>query len=77
MVPDRTWAQINRLKSSGRKFVIVSLSASLNMCYVYSKEPSPRDRSFEYPLHIFWLRNKKMIFNYAFLSEGLIVSNSH
>ena len=27
------------------------------------KEPSQRDGSFEYPQHIFWLRNKKIIFS--------------
>ena len=32
-------------------------SIGLNMCFGYSKEP-PRD-SFEYPQHMFWLRNKK------------------
>ena len=30
------------------------------MCFGCSKEPSHRDGSFEYPLHMFWLRNKKM-----------------
>ena len=29
------------------------------MCFVCSKEPSHRDGSFEYPQHMFWLRNKK------------------
>ena len=29
------------------------------MCFGCSKEPSHRDGSFEYPKHIFWLRNKK------------------
>ena len=28
-----------------------------------SKEPSHRDGSFEYPQHMFWLRNKKIIFS--------------
>ena len=29
------------------------------MCFGCSKEPSHRDDSFEYPQHMFWLRNKK------------------
>ena len=28
------------------------------MCFGCSKEPSHRDGSFEYPKHMFWLRNK-------------------
>ena len=30
-----------------------------------------RDGSFEYPQHMFWLRNKKLIFNYTLYSSGL------
>ena len=29
------------------------------MCFGCSKERSYRDGSFEYPQHMFWLRNKK------------------
>ena len=29
------------------------------MCFGCSKEPSHRDGSFEYPQHMFWLKNKK------------------
>ena len=29
------------------------------MCFGCSEEPSHRDGSFEYPQHMFWLRNKK------------------
>ena len=29
------------------------------MCFGHLKEPSRRDGSFEYPQHMFWLRNKK------------------
>ena len=36
-----------------------------------SNESSHRDGSFEYPQHMFWSRNKKNIFNYALLSQGL------
>ena len=28
------------------------------MCFGHSKEPSHHDRSFEYPQHMVWLRNK-------------------
>ena len=42
-----------------RKIVIIFLSISLNMCFVCSKETSIPDGSFEYPQHMFWLRNKK------------------
>ena len=42
-----------------RKIVIIFLPTSLNMCFGCSKVPSHRDGSFEYPQHMFWLRNKK------------------
>ena len=42
-----------------RKIAIVLLSISLNMCFGCSKEPSHWDGSFEYPQHMFWLRNTK------------------
>ena len=41
------------------KIVIIFLSISLNMCFGCSKELSHRDSSFEYPKHMFCLRNKK------------------
>ena len=41
------------------------------MCFVCSKEPSHGDGSFEYPQHMFWLRNKKINFSSALLSGGL------
>ena len=41
------------------KIAIIFLPISLNMCFGCSKEPSHRDDSFEYPQHMFWLRNKK------------------
>ena len=46
------------------------------MCFGCSKEPSHRDGSFEYPQHMFRLRNKKIIFSYALLSGGLHVANN-
>ena len=38
------------------------LSISFNISLGCSKEPSHGHGSFEYPQHIFWLRNKKIIF---------------
>ena len=35
------------------------LKKMVNMCFGCSKEPSQWDGSFEYPQHVFWLRNKK------------------
>ena len=52
-----TWGQLN--KTFLRIIVIIFLSISKNMCFGCSKEPSHRDGSFEYPQHMFWLRNKK------------------
>ena len=46
-------------KNNLRKIVIIFLSISLNMCFGCSKELSHWDGSFEYPQHMFWLRNKK------------------
>ena len=40
--------------------MIIFLSISLSMCFGCSKETSHRDGSFEYPQHMFWLRNKKI-----------------
>ena len=41
------------------------------MCFGFSKEPFQWGGSFEYPQHMFWLKNKKIIFSYALLSGGL------
>ena len=51
------------------KIVIIFLFLSLYMCFGCSKEPSYRDGSFEYPQHMFWLRNKKNKFYYTLLPE--------
>ena len=40
----------------------IFLSISLNICFGCSEEPSHCDGSFEYPQHMFWLRNKKINF---------------
>ena len=42
------------------------------MCFGCSKEPSHKDGSFEYPQHMFWLRNKKNNFSVHFYPGGLL-----
>ena len=42
------------------KIAIIFLSISLNMCFGCSKEMSHGDGSFEYPQHMFCLRNKNI-----------------
>ena len=41
------------------------------MCFGCSKEPSHWDISFEYPQHMFWVRNEENCFQYTLLSGGL------
>ena len=41
-----------------RKIVNICLPIILSICCGCSKEPSHRDDSFEYPQHMFYLRNK-------------------
>ena len=53
-----------------QKFVLL---IRLNMCFGCSKEPFHRDGSFEYPQHLFWLRNKKN----NFLLRSLISRTDH
>ena len=62
----QTHVQISEL--SEHKIVIIFLPINLNTCFGCSKEPSYRDGSFEYPQHMFLLRNKKNMFNYTHLS---------
>ena len=57
-------------KNSLRKIVIIFLSISLNICFGCSKEPSHREGSFEYPQHMFLLRNKKNNFQLHTLIWG-------
>ena len=42
------------------KNAIIFLPISLNICFGCSKGVSPWDDSFEYPQHMFWLRNKRI-----------------
>ena len=50
-------------RSCERKNVNIFLSISKNICFGCSKELSHWDGSFEYPQHMFWLRNKKKYFS--------------
>ena len=50
------------------------------MCFGFSKEPSQLDGSFEEPQHMFWLRNKKIIFiNHPYLGacHGMAASTKN
>ena len=49
-------------KKSERKIENIFLPIIFNMCFVCSKERSHWDGSSEYPLHMFWLKNKKISF---------------
>ena len=53
-----------------RKIANIFLSIAFNMCFGCSEEPSHRDGSFEYPQHMFWLRNKKINFQLCTLVWG-------
>ena len=59
-------AQINGIgldtEKIERKNVDIFLTISRNVFFGCSKEPSHRDGSFEYPQHMFPLRNKKINF---------------
>ena len=57
-------------KTFQRKIAIIFLSISLNMYFGCSKEPSHLDGSFEYPQHMFWLRNKNNNFQLRTLIWG-------
>ena len=47
-------------KSILSKNAIIFLPSSQNMGSGCPKDPSHLDGSFEYPQHVFWLRNKKI-----------------
>ena len=57
---NHAYVQINQY--SGRKTVCFFLSISLNIYFGCSKEASHLDGSFEYPQHMFWLKNKDFNF---------------
>ena len=54
---------IHAKSSSQRKFylrkLLIFLPSNLNMCFGCSGGPSHWDGSFEYPHHMFWMRNKE------------------
>ena len=60
-----------------RKIAIIFLSISLNMCFGCSKEPSLRDGSFEYPQHMFWLRNMKNNFQLRTPIRGPVFTDGY
>ena len=64
-------SKASKARKIQRKNANIFLSISLTTCFGCSKELSYWDGSFEYPQHMFWLRNKKIIFSYTFLSGGL------
>ena len=49
-------------KKKKTKIVNILLSVSLRKCFGCSKEPSHLEGSFEYPQHMFWLRNLYVLF---------------
>ena len=57
------------------KLVLIVFSISLNICFECSKGPSHRDGSFEHPQHMFWLRNKKIIWNHFSDLEARLVQS--
>ena len=52
------------------KILSGGLEVSFSICFGCSKEPSNQDSSFEYPQHMFWLRNKKNNFQLRTLIWG-------
>ena len=48
--------------TSKNKIVYIFLAITFSICFGCPKEPSLWDGSFEYPQHMFWLRNKKINF---------------
>ena len=60
------------IKKTIHKIAIIFLSISLNTYFGCSKEPSHRDGSFEYPQHMFWLRNKETNFQLGTLIWGSV-----
>ena len=51
--------------------VNIFLPISFNSRFWCLKELSPRDGSFEYPQHMFWMRNKHKKYIHTLLSGGL------
>ena len=51
-----------------RKIVNIFLFNQFNISFGCQKEPSYWDSSFEYPQHMFWLRNKKNYYSKCYIS---------
>ena len=47
------------------------------MCFGCSKELSHRDGYFEYPQHMIWLGNKKIVYSNTLLSGALVLLILH
>ena len=72
--PSYTLVQIRKFYE--RKIVIIFLPINLSVCFGCSKEPSHRDGSFEYPQHMFWVRNKETIFQLRSLIWSPVIAHS-
>ena len=59
------------------KIVNISLPSNLNISAGHSKEHSHRDSSFEYPQHMFWLRNMKNNFQFFTLIWGPVMASEN
>ena len=59
---------LDKQNKNQRKNVSICVPVSFNICFGCSKEPSHLDGSFEYPQHMFWLRNKKITFSLGTLN---------
>ena len=69
--------KIQRWTFYERKIVTIFLPINLNMCFGCSKEPSHWDVSFEYPQHMFWMRNKENSFSIRTLIWRPVCKNMH
>ena len=43
----------------GANIAIIFLTIGQSICFRHSKEPAHGDGAFEYPQHMFWMKNKK------------------
>ena len=59
-------------KNFQRKILNIFLPIIFGISFGCSKEPSHLDSSFEYPQHLFWLRNEKIKFSLRFLTGPLV-----
>ena len=66
--------QIQVFLRQGQNFVKKQkfLPFSLFICFRCSKEPHHCEDSFEHPQYMFWVKNKKINFNYTLLSGGQV-----